>query len=133
MFSDRLYTILYVLTLLGNKCGSCFISVNLKTRCFVISEYPKIISRMKRNYNLTWIWAFASLALVGKFYIMQEIERHNITLFFGIIGFSVLVIYSVLRWFTNDLILATNSSIILFRHLHSKYILSDPIYANVGL
>lgn len=125
MFSDRLYAIFYVLTRLGNKCGSCYISVNLQTRLFEISEDPKIISRMKRNYNLVWVWAFASLALVGKFYIAGETGRYKITLFFWIIGITATIIYSVLRWLTNDTILAINSAIILFRHLHSKYISSN--------
>lgn len=69
MFSDRFYKILYLLTQQGNRFGSCFISVNLESQIFVILDNPKIISRMKRNYNLVWVWAFTLLALVGKFYI----------------------------------------------------------------
>ncbi len=69
MFSNRLFRIFYILTQVGNRFGSFFISVDLKTNSFGILDDPQIVSRMKRNYILIWIWTLASLALVGAFYV----------------------------------------------------------------
>ncbi len=114
-----------MLTQLGNQFGSCFISVNVKTHNFLVLDDPKTTSRMKRNYILVWVWAFASLALVGKYYITGMTERYNITLFFWMVGITATIVYSVLRWFTRDLIIAANSTVVLFQHLQSKQTKKD--------
>lgn len=119
MFSDRFFKILLLLTQQGIKFGSCTISVNLQDRIFVSLDNPKIISRIKINYNLVCFWAFSSFALVVKFAISGETERYKITLFIWMTGITATIIYSIHRWLTIDLVIAVNFTAVLFRHLQS--------------
>lgn len=132
MHSDRLFRICYILTHYGIKFGSCIFLFSRERHTCRILDDPKIISRMKRNNILFCVWALASLALVGKFYILEMTERCSITLYFWVVGVTGVVIHSVLRYFTDDMVLVTNSSFMFFRHLHSKHI-SSKYYLIQGL
>lgn len=54
MFSNQLYRMFRILAKKGNNFGFCFISVNLKSRLFLILNDPKIIFCVTRNFILLW-------------------------------------------------------------------------------
>lgn len=130
MFGNRFFKFFNVLTRLGQSIGSCYISVDLKEQRLVLTKNPKVISRVNLNYNLTSFWCVSSFALVLKFYLCNDKERFNLTLFFWVGGFTFYTILSVFRWFTFDVCRVLNAHFVYFRYLQGKFFATDNITDN---
>lgn len=120
MFSKRLLKLLELLTSIGRKFGSCIFSFDPNTLVVSNSSDPKVASRLRRTYNFACLWAAASSLLIVKHYRSGDVGKYNITVLQYITGITLLSGYSILRWFSDDLLKLCGGAIVYLKRFQGK-------------
>jgi len=125
MLSKRLLNLIVDCDKISTKLGVVAGHFNPKTQTFYYD--PRQEWKVKLNYALLWLWAFGGSCIVFKYKRFGDADRYNMTLAYILAGVLMLVIYSIIRWYTQDFLLVGNQFFNYLRHIQGKFVFSISI------
>jgi len=83
---------------------------------------PEMQWKVKLNYNLTLVWSVASCFTLIKYYKQGNINGLNSGLAFSFFVTLTILIFSLIRWYTEDICVCFNGFYKFYRFIHRKSI-----------
>src|SRR5258705_167534 len=102
MLSTTYFKMIAVITVVGRKVGASNLVLDVHN-AFHITTDPKCLKRFKSSYNMLCLWLLTGFFLIPKFWFEHNIERYTLSIFYFLGGSAmVLVMFSILRWYSSD-------------------------------
>lgn len=116
MISQRLVHLLDIFTRLGQNWGSTTLQLDPSTFNFSNSTNAKLRNRFKRNYYCSVFWAIASIISLVKSYHYSQLQSFYVLSLLLIGGLGAFVCYSILFWYSDDLMEACRMTLHFCKH-----------------
>ncbi len=127
MFSSRFFEMVDWLTHLGVQVGSFRILFNRNSLIFLYSIDPTVVKKLKGNFYLVLVIILSALVTILRHKINGNFTKYIMaaTYFIGVL--VITMIFSILKWFGEDVTQISNYLTGLFRQIERKCNLKNKI------
>jgi len=131
MFDERLCRFLRFLNLLNRNFGVIAIKYNKETK--TLHQDPNLRFCVARNHHSFAFWHTCAFAIIIKYHFLKDVDRFNVTLAYELFGIIVLILYTALWCFVQDICIMANGFSQFIKYIQSKEAIFTKIIFDTGL